>query len=97
MKLHKGCEEEYRRRHAAVWPELSALLHETGIREYSIFLEPETLQLFAILQIADPAVLDRLAAHPVMQRWWDHMKDIMDTHPDHSPVTKSLEEVFYFS
>jgi L-rhamnose mutarotase len=97
MKLHKGCEEEYRRRHAAVWPELSALLHETGIREYSIFLEPETLQLFAILQIADPAALDRLPAHPVMQRWWDQMKDIMDTHPDHSPVTKSLEEVFYFS
>ncbi|HEV3326528.1 MAG TPA: L-rhamnose mutarotase [Puia sp.] len=97
MRLHKGCEEEYHRRHAVLWPELSALLHETGIREYSIFLEPETLQLFAFLQIADPAALDRLAEHPVMQRWWDYMKDIMDTHPDHSPVTKALKEVFYLS
>ena len=95
MKLHKGFEDEYRRRHAVLWPELSALLQETGIREYSIFLEPETLQLFACLQIADPAALDRLPEHPVMHRWWDYMKDIMDSHPDHSPVTKALKEVFY--
>jgi L-rhamnose mutarotase len=32
-----------------------------------------------------------------MQKWWEHMKDIMDTHPDHSPVTSRLKEVFYLS
>lgn len=95
MKLHTGCEEEYRRRHNAIWPELSALLHDAGIREYSIFLEEETLQLFGCLRIDDAAKLDELPAQPVMQRWWEYMKDIMDSNPDNSPVSKPLKEVFY--
>ncbi|MFM8489725.1 MAG: L-rhamnose mutarotase, partial [Bacteroidota bacterium] len=46
MKLHAGCEEEYRRRHDEIWPELSELLGETGISDYSIFLDSETNALF---------------------------------------------------
>jgi L-rhamnose mutarotase len=97
MQLHKGCEEEYRRRHAAIWPDLAALLRETGIRDYSIFLEEKSLRLFAILQIDDPTKLDRLASQPVMQRWWEYMKDIMDTHADGSPVVVPLKGVFYLA
>lgn len=95
MRLKPGFEEEYRRRHDAIWPELAALLHETGIREYSIFLDERNMTLFAYLRIDDAAALDSLPAQPVMQRWWAYMRDIMDTHPDHSPVTWSLNEVFY--
>ena len=95
MKLRPGFEEEYRRRHDAIWPELSTLLHDTGIREYSIFLNEETLQLFGFLKIGDAIKLDRLPEQEVMQRWWDYMKDIMDTNPDHSPVSIPLKEVFY--
>lgn len=95
MKLKPGFQEEYRRRHDAIWPELSALLRETGIRDYSIFLDEGTMTLFAYLRIDDAAALDGLPARPVMQRWWAYMQDIMDTHPDHSPVTWPLNEVFY--
>ncbi|HEY6901392.1 MAG TPA: L-rhamnose mutarotase [Puia sp.] len=95
MKLHAGFEEEYRRRHDAIWPELAALLRETGVREYSIFLDEASLTLFGVLRIAEPAKLDELPAHPVMRKWWDYMKDIMDSNPDGSPVTKALKEVFY--
>ena len=94
MQLHKGCEEEYRRRHASIWPELVALLQAAGIRNYSIYLEEGTLKLFAILQIDDAAALDGLAAQPVMRRWWEYMKDLMDTNPDGSPVVVSLKEMF---
>lgn len=95
MKLHAGKEEEYRRRHDAIWPELKALLKDTGIREYSIFLEERTGQLFGYMKIDDPVKLDQLPEQPVMQRWWQYMKDLMDTHPDSSPVSISLKEVFY--
>jgi len=97
MRLHPGCEKEYRRRHAAIWPELEALLRQTGIREYSIFLEEQTLQLFATLSIGDAADLSALAQHPVMRRWWEYMKDMMETNPDHSPVAIPLKEVFYLA
>ena len=95
MKLHKGFEEEYRRRHDAIWPELQTLLHDTGIREYSIFLEEPTGTLFGFLQIADPKAMDRLPEHPVMQRWWAYMQDIMESNSDNSPVSKPLKEIFY--
>jgi L-rhamnose mutarotase len=95
MKLLPGFEAEYQRRHDAIWPELSALLRDTGIHDYSIFLAPGTLTLFACLQIADSHKLDLLPNEPVMQRWWTYMKDIMESNPDHSPVTVTLQEIFH--
>ena len=95
MKLLPGFEAEYQQRHEAIWPELSALLRDTGIQEYSIFLAPGTLTLFAYLQITDSQKLDLLPQEPVMQRWWAHMKDIMESNSDYSPVTVALKEVFY--
>lgn len=95
MKLKKGFEAEYQKRHDDLWPELEALLKSAGIRDYVIFLDEETLSLFACLSIDDPAALDELPRQPVMQRWWEYMSDIMDSHPDNSPVTFPLKEVFY--
>lgn len=95
MKLKPGCEAEYRRRHDEIWPELSELLGETGISDYSIFLDPETNSLFGVLRIDEPERMDELPHKPIMQKWWAYMADIMDTHPDNSPVSTPLIEVFY--
>jgi L-rhamnose mutarotase len=95
MQLHAGCEDEYRRRHESIWPELVALLRDAGIRDYSIFLDEKTLRLFAVLQTDDAMKLDSLAGEPVMRRWWEYMKDLMDTNPDQSPVAASLTEIFH--
>ena len=95
MKLHPGQTEEYKRRHDQLWPELAALLRQTGVRNYSIFLDEETLALFGVLDIDEPARLDDLPSLPVMQRWWEYMSDIMETNPDQSPKSVPLREVFY--
>ena len=95
MKLLRGCEEEYKKRHDALWPELKILLKETGIEGYSIFLDEETNVLFGVLKIKNPLKLDELPKHPVMKKWWAHMKDIMESNPDNSPVSVPLKEVFY--
>ena len=95
MKLHPGQEAEYKRRHDALWPELESLLKETGVADYSIFLDEKTLDLFGVLNIENPARLEDLPRHPVMQRWWAYMADIMETNPDHSPLSVPLQEVFY--
>ena len=97
MKLLEGCKKEYKSRHDTLWPELGSLLREKGIKDYSIFLDEETYSLFACLTIDDPKKLDQLSSEPLMKKWWDHMKDIMETNADHSPVSIPLEEVFYLS
>ena len=95
MKLFEGYEAEYKKRHDEIWPELRVLLKETGIREYSIFLDIETNTLFGYLSVADTKKLDGLPREPVIKKWWAYMKDIMESNPDHSPVSISLKEVFY--
>jgi len=95
MKLFKGQEREYHRRHDAIWPELKTLLKTTGIEDYSIFLDEETNILFGVLKVGDETNLDRLPAHPVMRKWWSYMKDLMETNEDNSPVSTRLKEVFY--
>ena len=95
MKLHPGKTAEYKRRHDELWPELKELLKQTGIADYSIYLDVETNFLFGTLKIADAKQLDELPKHPVMKKWWSYMKDIMETNLDHSPVSIPLKEVFY--
>ena len=95
MKLFSGFEDEYRKRHDELWPELRELLKSTGIHEYSIFLDETTNDLFGILKAENPKTLENLPAHPVMQRWWKYMGDIMASNADNSPVSIPLKEVFY--
>lgn len=95
MQLHKGFEAEYAKRHEKLWPELEVLLKDTGIQEYSIFLDETTLSLFGVLKVDDKIKLDELPSQPVMQKWWAYMKDIMESNADNSPVSVPLKEVFY--
>lgn len=95
MQLHKGFEEEYNRRHSQIWPELVLLLKETSISDYSIFLDEESGALFGTMLISDAQKIEQLPNHPVMQKWWLYMKDIMQCNPDNSPVSIPLKEVFY--
>ncbi|WP_341912051.1 L-rhamnose mutarotase [Ferrovibrio terrae] len=94
MRLNPGNEHEYRRRHDEIWPELTGLLRQSGISNYSIFLEADSGKLFAVLEVAESNTVDALPDHPIMRRWWDYMKDIMETNPDGSPVAIPLREVF---
>ncbi|HVJ43317.1 MAG TPA: L-rhamnose mutarotase [Dongiaceae bacterium] len=94
MRLLPGKAAEYEKRHDEIWPELTALLRAAGVSDYSIFLDPATDTLFAVLwQRKDHSMAD-LPHHPVMRKWWDHMADLMLVKPDHEPVTAPLRHVF---
>ena len=95
MKLKPGFEAEYQRRHDAVWPEVQAELKKAGVSDYSIYLDPETLTLFAFQKLTDNNTSDLLPQTAAVKKWWAYMKDIMDSNPDNSPVSKPLKEVFH--
>ncbi|MCA1335023.1 L-rhamnose mutarotase [Pseudooceanicola marinus] len=95
MTLRPGMAAEYQRRHDEIWPELVALLRDAGVQDYSIHLDPETNALFAVLWRAEGHGMDDLPGHPVMQKWWAYMGDIMETNPDNSPKSVDLRTVFH--
>lgn len=95
MKLFKGQEAEYKKRHDEIWPELVQLLKEAGIEDYSIFLDEPTGYLFGVLKITNAINLDALPQQLIMKKWWAYMQDIMESNADNSPVSVPLPEVFY--
>jgi L-rhamnose mutarotase len=97
MNLHPGQAEEYEKRHDEIFPELVAALKVAGVSDYSIWLDPETNHLFGILTRADDHTLDRLPETEIMKRWWTHMADVMETHPDNVPVQVPLKRVFHLA
>lgn len=94
MKLIPGFAAEYKRRHDEIWPEISALLKENGISDYTIFLDEETNILFAVQQVNGQGSQE-LGKTEIVQKWWAYMADIMETNPDHSPVSVPMREVFH--
>ncbi len=95
MKLKKGYESEYRKRHDEVWSELSEELKMAGISDYSIFLDENTHTLFAIQKLSQNNTADELPHKQIMRKWWEFMADIMETNPDNSPVCTLLIEMFH--
>jgi L-rhamnose mutarotase len=82
MKLNAGKKEAYKKRHDDIWPELSALLKESGISD-------------AVQTVSGENSSQQIGQNKVLQRWWEYMADIMETNDDFSPVAKPLELVFH--
>ena len=95
MSVNPGREEEYARRHQPVWDELAAVLKGHGVHNYSIFLHPETRQLFGYAEVESEERWAAIAATGVCQRWWSYMSDVMPANADSSPVSAPLREVFH--
>ena len=95
MKLYEGKAEEYEKRHNAIWPEMVNSIKQSGGKNYSIFLNKATNELFSYLEIEDEQKWAARAGEEITKKWWDYMADIMETNPDNSPVCINLDEVFH--
>ncbi len=95
MSVNAGKEDEYERRHNPIWGELEETLRSHGVTSYSIFLHPETRQLFAYAEIESEERWNAIAETEICRRWWASMKELMPSNPDDSPVSEDLKEVFH--
>ncbi len=95
MKLFHGKAEEYKRRHAMLWPELIEAIRRDGGKNYTIFHDPETDLLFEYIEIEDEAIWEARKGDETTQKWWDYMADIMETNEDNSPKSRKINEVFH--
>jgi L-rhamnose mutarotase len=95
MSVYPDSAQEYEKRHNPIWPELEKVLKDHGVSNYSIFLHPETHQLFGYAEIESEEQWASIASTDACQRWWKHMSNVMPSNPDHSPVNFPLREVFH--
>jgi L-rhamnose mutarotase len=89
--------EEYRRRHAAVWPEMLRALADHGWHNYSLFLADDGLLIGYVETPSLAAAVDGMAATEVNGRWQREMSGFFDdlggAAPDQGFV--QLEEIFH--
>ncbi len=95
MKLKPGVAADYKKRHDEIWPELAAAIRDAGISDYSIFLDEETLTLFAVQMQTDHNTAADLPNLPIVKKWWAYMAPLMEVNADNSPQCGSLQEVFH--
>ena len=97
MKLKPGVIAEYKRRHDEIWPELAQALSAAGISDYSIFLDEESLTLFAVQKVNETNTAAWLPQTELMRKWWAYMAPLMEVNPDNSPVCTELPEIFHLA
>ena len=85
----------YEQRHNPIRPELEEVLKAHGVHNYSIFLDPSDGSLFGYVEVEDEARWEAIASTETCRRWWKHMEALMPTHPDASPISEELREVFH--
>ena len=74
---------------------MKEMIHKYGGKNYTIFLDEETLELFGYIEIESEELWAKAADTETCRKWWDYMADIMETNPDNSPVSKNLKKVFH--
>ena len=86
IKLKPEKYEEYRKLHAAAWPEVLAIIKDCNIRNYSIYHKDGYLFSYFEYVGADfDADMAKMAADPITQKWWDVCK------PCHLPLETRAE------
>jgi len=78
IRLKPGKEQDYIRYHADVWPGVASMISECNIHNYSIYVKDDLL--FAYFEYTGEdfeADMEKMAADPETQRWWDTVKPLM--------------------
>ncbi len=103
IQVAPGKLSDYVALHRAVWPEVLEIIHQAGIRNYSIYLRKlpdEKHYLFSYFEyVGDKYEADMawLAAQPKTQEWWTHAMPLQKPLPDREEGEwwATLEEVFH--
>jgi L-rhamnose mutarotase len=96
MKLSGDNVEQYKKRHDEIWPELEEELKDAGISDYTIYFDETTRTLFATQKLTDENAAGQLPGKAIVQKWWAHMADLMETEDDNTtPFVIPLREVFH--
>ena len=100
--MHESRVEEYRKLHAAVWPDVAKMIEKCHIHNYSIYLRKIAGRsyLFSYFEYTGDdfdADMERMAADPVTQEWWDQCKPCQVPLPDREDGEwwASMVEVFH--
>ncbi|MBS7701024.1 MULTISPECIES: L-rhamnose mutarotase [unclassified Chelatococcus] len=93
LRVRPGKTDEYKRRHAEIWPEMLRALRSSGVVSYDIFLNEPNGMVFGHL-FRRHAPEPNAPEDPAIIRWRAYMADVLEMDGD-QPLKEPLEHVFH--
>jgi L-rhamnose mutarotase len=93
--LKPGTEDEYRRRHDEIWPEMVAALRASGIRNYTLFRRGLEVIAYAECEPDAETAFAKMAATDVDKRWSDWFEEVLERRFDDDGQAMSVAEVWH--
>jgi len=93
LEVRPGYEQEYKKRHDEIWPEMVEMLQESGLRNYNIFRHG--LTLFGYFETDDlKKSIKHIVASDVNKKWGKYMSDILKVDIDTLASVEVIEQAF---
>jgi L-rhamnose mutarotase len=93
LKLKPGAEQEYKKRHDELWPDMDIAMRKAGV-SMVIYLHENLLFLYA--RAPDQHTWDELDRDPVTPRWDKYMSDVLESDEQGKTLVKNLSQMFAF-
>lgn len=95
FRIKPGTEDEYKRRHDEVWPEMLQALHASGISNYTLFRRGLDIFAYAECEPDAETAFARMGATEVDQRWSKWFEEILDYRFDAEGKPLVAQEVWH--
>ncbi len=95
FELRPGMEDEYKRRHDEIWPELVEAIQEAGIRNYSLFRRGTQVVAYAECHPDVATAFGKVGATDVNTRWSEWFEDVIVSLADEEGNLFRCDEVWH--
>lgn len=93
-KIKEGMKQEYIKRHDEIWPEMIKVLKDATIRNYTIWIDGDTL--FGYYECDSVEYAAKVQAEsPIVDKWNEYMKDVMEMKKDPATGTHPKLELAF--
>jgi len=94
--IKDGMLDEYIRRHDEIWPEMTQVLNDAGVHNYTIWQVENTLFGYYEAEKGIDFAAKVQSGSPVVDKWNEYMKDVMVMDIDPKTGTSYLLRQVFF-
>jgi L-rhamnose mutarotase len=95
FEIRPGTDEEYKRRHDEIWPELVEAIRDAGIRNYSLFRRGSQVIAYCECHPDAETAFAKIGATDVNRRWSEWFEDVIVRLVDEEGNLLRAEEVWH--
>ena len=95
FEIYPGMEDEYKKRHDEIWPELVEAIQDAGIKNYSLFRRGTTIYAYGECHPTVATACGKVVATDVNARWAKWFEDVIVSLVDDDGNLYLGEEVWH--